>query len=195
MSETVWLRLRKYIWPGPSGSSWQVQKCYVPPKNGIVSKWLTTAPILAPPDPGFRVRSKARGLRPDQVNYWEGALQLFFLLTLPDNDWPLLQKYMGPRSFQIQIRDQKMWSVPTKTGMPYNFCFIKFLQSQTVETAEAGQTLFRAPWHWGWGYGVSTRLGTFPALRSISMPNFIKIGAVVWISIADIHAHTLTFIC
>ena len=34
--------------------------------------------ILGPPDPRFRVRSKARRLRPDQVNYWEGALQLLF---------------------------------------------------------------------------------------------------------------------
>ncbi len=34
---------------------------------------------------------------------------------------------------------------PTKTGMPYNFYFIKFSPSLMVETAEAGQTLFRAP--------------------------------------------------
>ena len=77
--------------------------------------------------------------------------------------------------------------------MPYNFYFIKFSPSLTVEAAEAGQTLFRAPLTLGWGYGVATQLGTLPALRSISMPNFIKIGAVVWISIADIQEHTLTF--
>jgi hypothetical protein len=34
---------------------------------------------------------------------------------------------------------------PTKRGMPYNFYFIKFSPSLTVEAAEAGQTLFRAP--------------------------------------------------
>jgi hypothetical protein len=34
---------------------------------------------------------------------------------------------------------------PNKTGMPYNFCFIKFLPSLTVEAAEAGHTLFIAP--------------------------------------------------
>jgi hypothetical protein len=78
--------------------------------------------------------------------------------------------------------------------MPYNFYLIMFTPSLTVEAAEAGQTLFRATLTWGWGYGVSTQLGTFPALRSISKPNFIKIGAVVWISIADTHTHTLTFI-
>jgi hypothetical protein len=67
--------------------------------------------------------------------------------------------------------------------MLYCFYFIKFSPSLTVEAAEAGQTR-------GCGYGVATQLGTFPALRNISMSNFIKIGAVVWISIADIHAHT-----
>jgi hypothetical protein len=80
--------------------------------------------------------------------------------------------------------------------MPYNLYFIKFSPSLTVEAAEAGKTLFRGPRAWGWGYGVATQIGTFPALRSISMPNFIKISAVLWTSIADIHAHThtLTFI-
>jgi hypothetical protein len=34
---------------------------------------------------------------------------------------------------------------PTKTGMPNNFCFIKFSPSQTVEAAEESQTLFKAP--------------------------------------------------
>jgi hypothetical protein len=33
-------------------------------------------PHFWPPDLGFRV--KARRLRPDQVNYWEGTLQLLF---------------------------------------------------------------------------------------------------------------------
>jgi hypothetical protein len=98
----------------------------------------------------------------------------------------------GPSGSGLQV--EKCDLPPTKTGMPYNFYFIKFSPTLTVEAAEAGQTLFRAPWPRGWGYGVATQLGTFPALRSISMPNFIKVGAVVWISIADIHAHTLTLI-
>ncbi len=34
---------------------------------------------------------------------------------------------------------------PTKTDLPYNFCFIKFLPSITVETVDFLQTLFRAP--------------------------------------------------
>jgi hypothetical protein len=76
--------------------------------------------------------------------------------------------------------------------MPYNFYSIKFLPSLTVEATEAGKTLFRAPLtpRGGGGYGVATQLQTLPTSRSSSMPNFIKIGSVVWISIADIHAHT-----
>jgi hypothetical protein len=49
-----------------------------------------------------------------------------------------------PRSFWIQITEATMWSAPTETGMPYNFCFIKFSPSQTVEATEAGQTPIRA---------------------------------------------------
>ncbi len=106
-------------------------------------------------------------------------------------NWPWLQKYIWPRSFRIWITGPKMWSAPTKAGMPYNFYCLKFSPSLTVEAAESGQTLFRALWPRGWGYGV-TQLGTFPELRSISMPNFIKISAVVWIFIADIYVHTHT---
>ena len=52
---------------------------------------------------------------------------------------------MGPRSFRIQISGPKIWSAPTKTDLPYNFCFINFFPSLTVEAVEALQTLFRAP--------------------------------------------------
>ena len=31
---------------------------------------------------------------------------------------------MGPRSFRIRILGPKIWSAPTKTDLPYNFCFI-----------------------------------------------------------------------
>jgi hypothetical protein len=51
----------------------------------------------------------------------------------------------GPRSFQIRILGPKIWSAPTKTDLPYNFCFIKFFSSLTVAAVEALQTLFRAP--------------------------------------------------
>jgi hypothetical protein len=39
----------------------------------------------------------------------------------------------------------KICSAPTKTDLPYNFCFIKFSPSDTVEAVDALQTLFRAP--------------------------------------------------
>ena len=39
-------------------------------------------------------------------------------------------------------------SIPTKTDHPYNFCFIKFLPSLTVEAVYSLQTLFRAPDPW-----------------------------------------------
>ncbi len=34
---------------------------------------------------------------------------------------------------------------PTKTDLPYNFCFIIFFPSLTVEAVDSLQTLFRAP--------------------------------------------------
>ena len=34
---------------------------------------------------------------------------------------------------------------PTKTDLPYNFCFVNFFPSLTVEAVDALQTLFRAP--------------------------------------------------
>ncbi len=48
--------------------------------------------------------------------------------VLPDPDF-------GPRNMIC----------PTKTDLPYNFCFIKFSPSLTVAAVDALQTLFRAP--------------------------------------------------
>jgi hypothetical protein len=39
----------------------------------------------------------------------------------------------------------KIFSAPTKTVLPYNFCLINFLPSLTLEAVDAPQTLFRAP--------------------------------------------------
>jgi hypothetical protein len=49
-----------------------------------------------------------------------------------------------------------IWSAPTKTDLPHNFCFIKFLPSLMIEAVDALQALFRAPWPWGLGYWVQT---------------------------------------
>jgi hypothetical protein len=49
----------------------------------------------------------------------------------------IYQKHMAPRPFQSQIMGPKTWSGPTKTGVPYNFCFIMFFRSSMAEEAEA----------------------------------------------------------
>ncbi len=144
----------------------------------------TTLIPFGPPYPWFRVWDRSRRSRPDQVDHWEGVLQ-FCWINFPENDWPQLQKHMGPRSFQIQITGPKMWSAPTKTGLPYNFCFIKFLPSCKVEAEDAPQTLFRAPLTLGaWLQG---QLRTFPPSKYIPLPNFTKIGLAVQISIRIIY--------
>jgi hypothetical protein len=43
---------------------------------------------------------------------------------------------------------QKYDPPPTKTDLPYNFCFIKILPSLAVEAVDSLQTLFRAPDPW-----------------------------------------------
>jgi len=48
----------------------------------------------------------------------------------------------------------KTYSTPTKTGLPYNFCFIKFSPGCTVEAVDAPQTLFRSPLTHGLGSGI-----------------------------------------
>jgi hypothetical protein len=55
----------------------------------------------------------------------------------------------GPGSSGSGFRAQKIWSAPTKTDLPYNFCFIKIFPSLTVAAVDALQTLFRAPWPLG----------------------------------------------
>ncbi len=95
--------------------------------------------------PWFCVRARSRKSRHDQVDLWEGTLQLYYnKISLKMIDlW--LKKHMGPRSFKIQIADPKTWSTPTKTRLAYNICFIKFLPSCTVEAVDAPQNLFRSP--------------------------------------------------
>ncbi len=51
---------------------------------------------FGPPDLHIRVRAKSRRLILHQIDYWEGALELFFYkLCL------IMIDHMGPRSFQI----------------------------------------------------------------------------------------------
>jgi hypothetical protein len=58
---------------------------------------------------------------------------------------------MAPEAHGAQVlqdanyEHKNMRSAQTKTGLPCNFCFLKFLPSCTVEAEDAPQTLFRAP--------------------------------------------------
>ncbi len=51
----------------------------------------------------------------------------------------------GPGPSRSGLWAQKYDPPPTKTVLPYNFCFLNFLPSLTVEAVDAAQTLFRAP--------------------------------------------------
>jgi hypothetical protein len=61
-----------------------------------------------------------------------------------------------------EIMDPKMWPVPTKTGAPDNFCFIKFSPDWMIEAAEAHQTLFRAP--------LTPGVGVWGQIPAMSLP-------------------------
>ncbi len=78
--------------------------------------------------------------------------------------------------------------------MPYNFYFIKFSPSQRVEASEAGQTPFRVRKTLGVGVWGCNPARNLSLCEEYLHAKFIKIGVVVWISIADIHAHTHTHI-
>ncbi len=80
--------------PGPSRSGWQVKKMWSDPNkmevlfnfcfyNFLPSHMVEAAeppqPRFGPLDPRIKVKSKSRRLKPDQVNYWEGALQLLYI--------------------------------------------------------------------------------------------------------------------
>jgi hypothetical protein len=93
---------------------------------------------------GYKVTlSKGKGICVG-VNTWTTLLQLLcnkLCLKVLDH---------GSRSTWAQVLPdpdyrQKIWSAPTKTDLPYNFCFMRFLPSITVETVDFLQTLFRAP--------------------------------------------------
>ena len=58
---------------------------------------------------------------------------------------------MGPRSSQIRIWGPKRWLTPTKSGMPCNFCFIKFLPKRMAKAPETPCTPFMHPVLRGWG--------------------------------------------
>ncbi len=55
---------------------------------------------------------------------------------------------MAPEAHGAQVLPDPDFGHKNKTDLPYNFCFIKFFPSLTVEAVDALQalqTLFRAP--------------------------------------------------
>jgi hypothetical protein len=100
------------------------------------------------PSRSSRVKARSRRSRPDKVDYWEGVLHLVYIkicLKMIDHD---SRSIWGPGPSRSGLRDKKYDPPPTKTVLPYNSCFIKFLPSCTVEAVDALQTLFRTPGPW-----------------------------------------------
>jgi len=83
--------------------------------------------------------ARSRRSRPDQVDYWVGALQLLYnKLSLKMIDHGS-RSARGPGPSRDRLRAQN--SIPTKTGLAYNFLpFMKFSPSCIVEAVDAPQT-------------------------------------------------------
>ncbi len=137
-------------------------------------------------------------LRPDKVDYWEGALQLlFYKLCLKMIDHGSRRKWVtGPLGSKLQI--WKCNLLLPKTGVPYNFCFIKFSQKWMVEAADACWTQFGAPLTprvgvWGWIPAMN-----LSCLEEYSHAKFLQDQSSGLDFIPDTHTHThthtLTFI-
>jgi len=66
----------------------------------------------------------------------------FCIINFPWKWLTMALEAHGPSSFKVEIRDPKIWSSPTKTGLANNFWKLKFSPGCTVEAANAPQTLF-----------------------------------------------------
>ncbi len=114
--------------PSPSAPGWWVQKCDLPLIKMrcsstfvlyIFAKLLswscraTTTPFWPTPDTHIRLKAQFRRLKPDQVDYWEGALQhLLFILFIKmidyssKNTWgpgPSRSRFWVPRSHSQEL--------------------------------------------------------------------------------------------
>jgi len=79
-------------------------------------------PILPlSPDPSIRVKAKSRRLKLDQVDYWEGALQLlFYKLCLKMIDHRSRRTW-GPGPSRSRLVIRKCDPPPLKWGCPTTF--------------------------------------------------------------------------
>ncbi len=64
---------------------------------------------------------------------------------------------------------------PTKTDLPYNFCFITFMPSCTVEAVDAPQTLFRASLTLGVGVQGQNLAKNLPFINIYSYAKFHQV--------------------
>ncbi len=159
MSEIHWSLLQKYKWlrafqiwmMGPK--MWSARNkmevlfnfCFI---NFLPSHTVEAAeplqPHFPPPTPGLGSRLSLGGWNLTKLIIGKVHYKFCFK-NLPENDWPQLQKYMGPRPFQIQILGRKMCYASTKSWMLYNFCFANFLPSYMLEAAEPPWPHFGPP--------------------------------------------------
>jgi hypothetical protein len=101
-------------------------------------------PNFGPHYPWFRVIDRSRRSRHDQVDYWEGSLQLLyhkFSLTMIDHG---SRRTLGPGPSRFRLQIQKHDPLPLKQDCPTTVCFIKFLPTCTVEAVDGPQILYRA---------------------------------------------------
>jgi hypothetical protein len=98
-------------------------------------------PNFAPPYPQIRVKTKSRRLKPDKVDYWEGALQLLFYKLCLKMIGHSSRSTWGTGPSRSRFWVQK-FVMPTKSWMFYHFCFVNVLPSCTVEAAVFKKTKY-----------------------------------------------------
>jgi hypothetical protein len=146
------------------------------------------------PNPWFRVKARSRRPRPDQGDYWEGVLHLLFnkiCLKMIDH---CSRSTWGPGPSRSGLWAQKIWSAPTKTDLPYNFCFIKIIPSLTVAAVDALETCLGPPDPEGppWGQNIAYDLAL------VKLGHHTKFGEdwsnSVYFYTGHTNTHRITFI-
>ncbi len=151
MSEIDWLRLQKYIWSRPFWIQLTGPKIWYPPKNGgalqllfynflpshVVEAAEPPHPHFGPLDPQIRVKSMSRRLKPDQVDYWEGALQCWFYqlcLKMVDHSSHFGTPDPG---FRVRSKASRLW--PDQVNFwegTLQLLFINFVWKRLTTTPE-----------------------------------------------------------
>jgi hypothetical protein len=84
-------------------------------------------PHFGHPDPQIRVKAKSRRLRPDQVDYWEGALKLgFYKLCLKMIDHSSRSAWgTGPSRSRFWVQKFVMPQIMEALSLLFCKCFAK----------------------------------------------------------------------